>query len=182
MTKRCAIKTTVFVFLLLAGGLSIWWGFQNTGQRARRAWKNEALPKIKKMSDDMVWVTREIEKLKDDNHPQIFEAGWLTDRLILMANGEWLVYESHCSKDKPHLVSDIFLAKGSNGKWYYSTFHFCVGMVALCMEQESAPPDLSMFVTEYNLQEFDGSSDECLQPTGTWPASWKKNSHNIQSP
>jgi hypothetical protein len=29
-----------------------------------------------------------------------------------------------------------------------------------------------MFVTEYNLREFDGKSDECLKETRTWPASW----------
>ena len=104
------------------------------------------------------------------------EAGWLTDKLILMKSGEWLVYKSHCSKEEPHIVRDIFLAKGSDGKWYYSTFHFCVGMCVLRME-ETQPPNLSAFVHEYNLREFDGHSDESLRLTKSWPASWdeKKN-------
>ena len=155
--------------------------FLTTEQDGRRAWKNETLPKIKEMAEDKAWVTREIKKLKEDRGPQIIETGWLTDHLILMTNGEWVVYESHCSKAKPHSVKDIFLAKGSNGKWYYSTFHFCVGMVSLRMGQETAPSDLSTFAAEYNLREFDGSSDECLKPTGTWPASWKVNSNGASS-
>lgn len=105
---------------------------------------------------------------------RVLEEGWLTDKIILTGSGEWLVYMSHCSKAKPHNVKDIFLAKGSDGKWYYSTFHFCVGMVGLRGEQETRPPDLKMFVHEYNLHEFDGKSDECLKETKTWPASWER--------
>lgn len=94
--------------------------------------------------------------------------------MILMQSGEWLVYKSHCNKRPPHYVSDIFLAKGSNGKWFYSTYHFCVGMLVLRMDQDIQPPSLDYFVTEYDLREFDGKSDECLKATRAWPASWLK--------
>ena len=107
---------------------------------------------------------------------RVLEEGWLSDKIILTGSGEWLVYRSHCSKARPHNVKDIFLAKGSDGKWYYSTFHFCVGMVVL--RGEPQPPDLKMFVHEYNLREFDGQSDECLKETKSWPASWGERKTN----
>lgn len=130
-------------------------------------------------ADDGNWRAQEIEVLtKRTNDSRVIAEGWLTDKLILMQSGEWLVYRSHCSKAKPHWVKDIFVARGSDGKWYYSTFHFCVGMCALLMDQETQPPNLAMFVHEYNLREFDGRSDECLKETKTWPASWDEHKTN----
>ena len=119
----------------------------------RRQWKNDALPVIANLAKDKSWREKEVEilaKPTEDEH--VIVKGWLTDKLILMENGEWLVYRSHCAKAKPHTVKDIFLAKGSDGNWYYSTFHFCVGMVGLRGEQETQPPNLAMFVHEYNLR------------------------------
>ena len=93
--------------------------------------------------------------------------------MILMRSGEWLVYKSHCNKAPPHNVMDIFLAKGSDGKWYYTTCHFCLGMLALRMMQEELdderPSDLAFFAKRYHLREFDGRSDECLKETKTFP-------------
>jgi hypothetical protein len=76
-------------------------------------------------------------------------------------------------------VRDICLAKGSDGRWYYTTCHFCVGMIALMMMQEEVaqpyfpnpqqPPDLTFFISRYHLREFDGVSDECLKETKTFP-------------
>ena len=100
---------------------------------------------------------------------RVIAKGWLTDSMILMESGERLVYRSHCRKQAPRNVSDIFLAAGSDGKWYYTTCHFCVGMVALLMMQDEQPPDLAFFVERYHLQEFDGTSDDCLQETKTFP-------------
>src|SRR2546426_4981267 len=142
-------------------------------QAARRQWKNDAIPAIGNLADDKIRRAREIEALtKPTNDRRVIAQGWLTDKMILMQNGEWLVYESHCSKEKPRLVKDIFLAKGSDGNWYYSTFHFCVGMIGLLGEQETQPFNLAMFVHEYNLRQFDGRSVECLKVHKTWPASW----------
>jgi hypothetical protein len=151
------------------------WCIGQWTRAARRHWKTDALPLIASWADDQTWRAQEIGILTNRAaDKRVLEEGWLTDRMILMENGEWLVYKSHCSKEKPRLVKDIFLAKGSDGKWYYSTFHFCVRMVSLRMEQETQPPDLAMFVREYNLRQFDGRSDECLKETGTWPASWSQ--------
>ena len=146
-------------------------------QHTRRAWKEGALPEISRDADDPRWISKEIAFLRSspEGDQRIIAEGWLSDRMILMKTGEWLVYRSHCSKASPHQVSDIFLAKSSAGKWYYSTLHFCAGMIALVMMQKTQPNTLSEFVKEYNLREFDGRSDECLKATASEPASWLGN-------
>jgi hypothetical protein len=169
--RRIAIAVLVIISCLAAAP----WLFGRWAQAARRHWKNAALPLIADWTNDQNWRTQEIRILTNRvTDARVLEEGWLTDRMILMGSGEWLAYKSHCSKEAPHLVKDIFLAKGSDGQWYYSTFHFCVNMVALRMEQETQPPNLAMFVHEYNLRPFDGRSDECLKETQTWPASWSE--------
>ena len=153
-------------------------------QAARRHWKNDAIPAIAKLAEDKRWLSQEIGILTNRTADQrVLAEGWLTDKLILMRSGEWLIYRSHCSKEKPHFVKDIFLAKGSDGNWYYSTFHFCVGMITLRGE-ETQPPNFAMFAHEYNLRQFDGRSDDCLQETGSLPASWreKNNTNTVTGP
>ena len=161
------------VLFLFCGTALLPWFLKFRSQAARRHWKNEAIPAIASWAGDPPWRAQEMMILTNrTTDGRVLAEGWLTDKMILTGSGEWLVYMSHCSKAKPHNVKDIFLARGSDGKWYYSTFHFCVGMVGLRGEQETQPPDLKMFVHEYHLREFDGQSDECLKKTKTWPASW----------
>jgi hypothetical protein len=140
---------------------------------ARKAWKENAIPEITKYADDTAWVDKEVQRCSaqtQNNTPQVIQLNWLTDRMILMKSGEWLVFKSHCNKRPPHEVRDIFLAKGSDGKWYYSTFHFCVGMCALLMTHGyEKPVDLAYFIKYCNLVEFDGRSDECLEETYPFP-------------
>jgi hypothetical protein len=176
-----ATLVVLVVSCCLAG---VSWLSGHWGQPARRQWKEEAIPLIAKWADDQKGRAQEIGALTNRTaETRVLEAGWLTDKMILMGSGEWLIYKSHCSKEAPHLVNDIFLAKCSDGRWYYSTFHFCVRMVALRMEQETQPPNLAMFVHEYNLRPFDGQSDDCLKETATWPASWgEKTNANSQGP
>ena len=177
--KSRLIKIAAGLLLVALCAVALPWIVGHRLQAARRHWKNDAIPAIANWAEDRSWRTQEIEMLtKHTNDQRVIAEGWLTDKMILMQSGEWLVYKSHCSKAKPHLVKDIFLAKGSDGQWYYSTFHFCVGMCALLMEQETQPPTLAMFVHEYNLRQFDGRSDECLKETKTWPASWDENKTN----
>jgi len=81
-----------------------------------------------------------------------------------MRNGDWLAYANICQKED-HRIRDLFLGRGSDGRWYYSTYHFCIGMVVLKMEEQS--DDLAGFAKTYYLRPFDGHSDKCLQET--WP-------------
>jgi len=171
-TKGCLIAAGIVAGALAVGIAALILGFLKYSQYARRAWKEKTLPEIASRADDDAWVAAQIELLgnPDVGYEQgVLAQGWLTDGMILTASGEWLVYKSHCHKAPPHIVRDIFLAKGSDGKWYYTTCHFCVGMVALLMMQEEQPPDLAFFVKRYHLREFDGRSDECLKETKSFP-------------
>jgi len=94
--------------------------------------------------------------------------GWVGTNILLMTNGEWFVYENNCVKEPSH-IHDLFLARGSDGKWYYSTFHFCIEMITLRGEVlgEAKRASLAEFADAYALHEFDGKSDNCLKKT--WP-------------
>jgi hypothetical protein len=171
-TKGCLVAAGIVTGALLVGIAALILVFLKYSEHARRAWKEKALPEIASRAEDDAWLSAQIELLgnPDAGYEQgVIAQGWLTDGMILMGSGEWLVYKSHCSKAPPHIVRDICLAKGSDGKWYYTTCHFCVGMVALLMMQEEQPPDLEFFVKRYHLREFDGRSDECLKETKSFP-------------
>ncbi|MGO8839262.1 MAG: hypothetical protein ACLQAH_12650 [Limisphaerales bacterium] len=170
--KRWLVRTAVLLAIVAGVILVLPWAVRQRQYLARKAWKEQAIPEIAKLSNDSKWVSEEIALLgsgRMTGSERIIADQWLTDRMILMASGEWLVYKSHCSEAPPHQVLDIFLAKGSNGKWYYSTCHFCVGMCALVMMQDMPSYDLATFARQYHLKEFDGVSDECLQQTQTFP-------------
>jgi len=170
-TKRFRIGCGIFVGLIVFAVLVLSVVLPKYKQYARRAWKEAALPEISRLANDPIWVSAEIRMLVHEkpDSGQVLAAPWLSEHMILMKNGEWLVYKSHCNKVPPHQVRDIFLARGSNGKWYYSTCHFCVGMCVLLMMQEVQPADIATFARLYHLREFDGVSDECLKETQTSP-------------
>ncbi len=133
--------------------------------KARKEWKEKAIAEIGHRVDDRQWLAAETNTLaanaaKDASDPD----AWLSDHLILMKNGEWIAYASECTKKDPR-IHDVFIGRGSDGKWYYSTFHFCIGMLELRMDDQ--PESHSKFGQSYFLREFDGRSDDCLNLT--WP-------------
>jgi hypothetical protein len=175
--KKIWMITALVPILLIVGLVSSALLRSNRVMQARRAWKEEAIAVILQLANDHDGVQKEkahIARTDTANDPSILAEKWLSNRMILMMNGEWLVYRNHCPKEalkpgaKPQpYVSDIFLAKGSNGKWYYSTCHFCVGMMVIV--GEDPPPSIEAFARRYHLREFDGESDECLQQTDFMP-------------
>ncbi len=130
----------------------------------RRAWKEKAIAEIASRVSDPTWVTSELAGMKQKAADASSTDGWLSDRLIVMRNGDWLAYANVCRKEDSRIY-DLFLARGSDARWYYSTYHFCKSMIVLRMEEQS--DDLTGFSTTYYLRQFDGHSDECLQIT--WP-------------
>jgi hypothetical protein len=130
----------------------------------RRRWKNNAVQQISRCTNNADEVARRLAVLR--THPVTSDdyEGWLSDRLILMKNGDWLCYENNCAKEESR-IHDLFLAKGSDGTWYYSTFHFCVRMLNL--KDAEQPESIAQFVNEYSLRPFDRQSEVCLQET--WP-------------
>jgi hypothetical protein len=132
---------------------------------ARRAWKDNVIAEVSSRAKNTAWVTNELAGLrKTGTGDKTDSAGWFSERLVLMRNGEWLAYANICQKENRR-ISDLFLARGSDGRWYYSTYHFCRGMIVLRMEEQAE--DLAAFAKTYYLRPFDGNSDECLQKT--WP-------------
>ena len=132
---------------------------------ARWQWKQQNIAEISTRVAGSAWPTNELAYLKTQSTNEASDdASWLSERIIVTRKGEWLAYANSCQKQDGR-IPDIFLARGSDGHWYYSTYHFCVGMVVLRMEEQ--PEDLATFAKTYFLQTFDGHSDECLQKT--WP-------------
>lgn len=85
---------------------------------------------------------------------------WKTADTIVCRDSSWLAYRAQCHKVDPK-VHDIFIAKASDGNWYYSDYHFCIDMMML----EEQPRSLEDFKYRYFLVNFDGVSDKALDPT-----------------
>jgi hypothetical protein len=132
---------------------------------ARRAWKDKAIGEISTRVADPAWPSNELANLKakGTNDPSDSDT-WLSERLIVMRNGDWLAYANICQKEDSR-IRDLFLGRASDGQWYFSTYHFCKHMIVLRMEEQSN--DLAAFAKTYFLRPFDGHSDECLQKA--WP-------------
>ena len=152
--------------LLLAGiGAAVFLRPPSLQSSARREWKQKSIAEIASRVADPAWPTNELARLKaQDTSDASEDARWHSERIIVTRKGEWLAYANRCQK-QDRRIPDIFLARGSDGRWYYSTYHFCVGMVVLRMDEQSE--DLAAFARTYFLRTFDGQSDDCLQKT--WP-------------
>jgi hypothetical protein len=136
----------------------------------RRAWKDQAVRDITARTQEDRWVQNEINRLRTNaaNNPGVDTGTWMSPSLILMTNGDWIVYTNVCNKQNRR-IHDLLIGRGSDNKWYYSTYHFCINMIVLRMRADAgnAPSSLNHFAKEYYLREFDGRSDDSLQKT--WP-------------
>jgi hypothetical protein len=132
---------------------------------ARRAWKDKAIADISSRVTSSGWASNELAGIRARGTNDTSDSDhWLSEGLIVMRNGDWLAYANICQKEDSR-IRDLFLGRGSDGRWYYSTYHFCKGMIVLRMEEQS--DDLPAFAKTYYLRTFDGRSDESLQKT--WP-------------
>ena len=164
MKKKLAIIAAAGV-LLAGAGRFFFQGGDRLHTKARKEWKEKEIAGIARRVGDSRWLSAETNRLaanaaKDSSDPD----AWLSERLVRMNNGEWIAYASECTKKDPR-IRDIFIGRGSDGKWYYSTYHFCIGMLDLRLNDQ--PDSLAKFAEQYSLRAFDGSSDECLNLT--WP-------------
>ena len=133
--------------------------------QARKEWKDAAIAGIERRAGDPAWLEKELAAVKDKLEAEgEDEGGWFTKDILLLKNGDWVAYAAQCSKEDAR-IHDIFIGHASDGKWYYSTYHFCIGMIVLRMD--GRPQSLAKFISECSLREFDGRSDECLNKT--WP-------------
>ena len=146
---------------LVFGG---WSAVRYKHNRARSQWRTSALARLAGLSLTNGEVSQELETLKANRgvgeHRQ-----WTGERVLLMTNDEYLVYASRHGFNSG-FVDHLFLARGSDGRWYYTTYHFCNSMVAVM--SDDPPGSIAEFARTYSAREFDGKSDVCLQHT--WPA------------
>jgi hypothetical protein len=133
----------------------------------RKQWKETSLTEIAERAKDFRGVSNELARLRSEMATDV-ETGWIGTNLLVMTNGEWLLYQNKCAKEPGH-IHDLFLAQGSDGKWYFSTFHFCISMITLHgrMYGEEDHGSIAEFVRTYAVRPFDGKSDDCLEKT--WP-------------
>lgn len=162
--KKSLVIVIVSVLLLAVIGAVAFLRPPSLQSGARRAWKERSIADIVARVADPSWPTNEFARLERQSTNDVSDASWLSEHIIVTRKGEWLAFANSCQKQDGR-IPDIFLARGSDGRWYYSTYHFCVGMVVLRMEEQ--PEDLATFAKSYFLQPFDGQSDDCLQKT--WP-------------
>jgi len=165
MKRTWMLLVTAGLALVVALGFMLAMSGPRLHSKARKQWKNEAIQEIAKKVGDPRWVESELLEIREKMaHAGENSETWYSPHMIVATNGEWIVFSSKCSKEDRR-IHDIFIGRGSDGKWYYSTFHFCVRMLSLKMDDQS--PDLATFVSTYFLREFDGQSNECLSKT--WP-------------
>lgn len=149
--------------LLIVAALVIWTRNDPLRSAARREWRDEALAKIERRVDDTAWLESEVSRLRINAGSEP-EGGWVGKELLVMKNGDWIVCQNVCAKEKDTGVKkDLFIGRGSDGQWYYSTFHFCVGKSVLRMERQ--PDSLAQFVEGYWLAPFGAGSDKSLEVT-----------------
>ena len=143
----------IFLVLLCCGTLLLLTGRDRLNSPERRAWKDAALSAIRDETDRRAGELRtpKREFLRDDSS-------------IIFEDGSWIIFRQVCYKEKSQ-IEDLFIGRASDGKWYYSTYHFCVGMMTF--EDDLCHESFPRMRDEYFLKEFDGVSDEALQMT--WP-------------
>ena len=127
-TKRRIWAAAVLAIVILVVAVGFVWSLSDPlHSSARRQWASDAIATINSRVVDKVWIESELAKLKRTAASQPW-GGWVGDELLVAQNGEWIVCENLCTKEqKTTIRKDIFIGRGSDGRWYYSTFHFCVG-------------------------------------------------------
>jgi len=104
-------------------------------------------------------IQKELASLAPKGDPEPF---WTADHVLLMENGEYLIYRFRHGYNNGTL-DHLFLAHGSDGRWYYSTYHFCNHMAGVMGMPK--PISIADFASTYSAREFDGKSDVCLKRT-----------------
>jgi hypothetical protein len=170
LKRRRRIVITFVICFIALGMLVVAWALSDPlHSRARKRWKDQAIAEIEHRLKDKKWLDSEVSHLNAATAKNPYN-GWVGDELLVTKNGEWIVCQNVCSKEQHTPVRrDLFIGRGSDGKWYYSTFHFCVGKCVLQMQRQ--PDTLAQFVDGYWLRPFDGKWDEALSETwnfGPW--------------
>jgi hypothetical protein len=167
MKRRAWIGAALGLVTIL--GLIAWLVLRDD-EPARREWAEAAIHQIKQQTADTERLTAEVERLRQaTSTTRPAYAAWVGDQVLIMANGDWIACRSICIKEKQR-IPDLFIGLGSDGRWYYSTFHFCIGKVNLLGQRQ--PKDLAAFADAYWLRPFDGQAKLALDVTWKPGAPW----------
>ncbi len=162
-TVRIGLVISAAVFALLASGVFL---LAKGNPYSRRAWKNRVIAEISGQAKDQAWLAAELASMRGATNSPIESDAWLSRNLIVMTNGDWVAYRNICRKQN-FWIRDLFIGRGSDGHWYYSTYHFCINMFVLSGMGKGQPGSIAEFTKDYYARQFDGQSDECLKKT--WP-------------
>lgn len=156
------IGVLFIVLLIVATSLAgFWWFVKQRDHLARAQWKGQALERLAELSLSNEEILREFGELKAGQTSDQ-DWRWTNDQLLLMTNGEYIVY-AHWHGANNGFVDHLFLGHTSDGRWLYSTYHFCNSMAAV--RGDAPPGSIDEFAERYSARQFDGKSDECLQRT-----------------
>jgi hypothetical protein len=147
------------IIALVVGGRAM---VQYKYRHDRGQWKTAALRRLAGTSISNEQVRTELDQIRNPTPNLNF--GWAHEHTILMTNGEYLVYAWWHGANSG-FVDHLFLAHGTDGKWYYSTYHFCNQMAGILGDDPAG--SIREFAARYSVREFDGKSDECLRHTWT---------------
>lgn len=160
---RPAVVVLTAMFVIVAALTGAWRFAKQNAIRERGHWRNSCLERLAGLTIENEEIGRELEQLRSGPKPNV-DFGWAHDEVLLMANGEFIIFAFWHS---PYhgFVGDLFLGRTSDGRWLYSSYHFCNRMAAV--RGDDPPKSIAEFETRYSVREFDGKSDKCLQ--ATWP-------------
>jgi hypothetical protein len=158
LLRRIVYGCGLVLFLALLLGVSIY-RQKSSWYRSRVVWKDEAIARLAEQTIDDEIIRAELSDLRTTEEKIGENEIWFHHNVMLMKNGEWLIFKFRHGPPLAHL----FLAKTSDGRWLYSTYHFCGNMVAII--GDDAPASIDAFKEKYFAREFDGKSDVCLETT-----------------
>src|SRR5207253_303219 len=98
----------------------------------RTTWKSAALGQLAGLSITNERISAQIKALKASTIHEGYR-DWVGDDVLLMTNGDFLIYAFRHGFNNG-FVDHLFLAHTSDGRWLYSTYHFCNRMGALVAE------------------------------------------------
>jgi len=153
---RPFLKFTATIVLLAISIPALWWVARRWTEGPRNEWKVHALERLNTLSLTNNSIRAEISRPDDP------ESGWANEHVLLMTNGEYIVYEYRHGRNDifpPHL----FLGHGSDRQWLYSSYHFCNHMQMI--RYDDPPASIAEFCRRYFVRPFDGKSDDCLKLT-----------------
>ena len=131
-------------------------------------WKRTAIPALEAFCDDTNSIAQEIELITAVGNIRT-HSEWYSTRLLHFRNDEWAAYVNRSIRQNWRFP-DIVITKGSDGRWFYTTLHFCPDMIELIGTPQ--PASLSAFRERYLFREFSGNPEEQLPPTWEKGMAW----------